>query len=321
LQWFANLYGSSIDNSTKSHEYHLRIKHLNDHFTLNLYENVCRSLFERHKLMFSFKITLNILAGMDKMDPVELRFFLAGPSGEVKIIPNPTDWLDDLTWAECYKQVNVMSQIIDAFKGFEEFFVSNNKLFQAIFDSKDPQNEPLPGDWNHKLNSFQKMIVLKAIRPDKITWAVQNFIIENLGQSFVEPPVFNLSKSFKDSSITTPLIFVLSTGSDPVSDFKRFAEKMNMTKKCESISLGRGMGPIAEKLIEDSLNRGGWVLLMNCHLATSWMPMLEAICEAIDDTKHRDFRLWLTSMPNKSFPVSVLQNSVKMTLEPPSGLR
>jgi dynein heavy chain, axonemal len=133
--------------------------------------------------------------------------------------------------------------------------------------------------------------------------------------------VFNLAKSYKDSSITTPLVFVLSVGSDPVADFKKFADKMNMTKKCESISLGRGMGPIAEKMIEDALNRGGWVLLMNCHLATSWMPSLEAIVEGIDDTKHRDFRMWLTSMPTKSFPVSVLQNSVKMTLEPPSGLK
>jgi hypothetical protein len=40
---------------------------------------------------------------MDKMDPTELRFFFAGPSGEVKIAPNPTEWLGDLEWAECYK--------------------------------------------------------------------------------------------------------------------------------------------------------------------------------------------------------------------------
>ena len=109
LQWFANLYAGSIDNSQKSPDAQMRIKLLNDHFTLNLYENICRSLFERHKLMFSFKITLNILAGYDRMDPTELRFLLAGPSGEVKILANPTDWLGDLEWAECYKQVWSMS--------------------------------------------------------------------------------------------------------------------------------------------------------------------------------------------------------------------
>lgn len=151
LQWFCNLYIYAIDNSPKSQEYTHRIKFLNDYFTLHLYENICRSLFEKHKLMFSLKITINILAGAGKMDQQELRFFLAGPSGEVKIAPNPTDWLGDLEWAECYKQIYVMSQL-DGFKGFEEFFIRNNKQFQEIFDSKEPHREPIPGEWNNKLN-------------------------------------------------------------------------------------------------------------------------------------------------------------------------
>jgi len=81
------------------------------------------------------------------------------------------------------------------------------------------------------------MIILKAIRPDKIIPACENWISKYRGPEFIKPPTFDLSKCFSDSSINAPLIFVLSSGSDPVADFNRFAEEMEM-KLISSISLG-----------------------------------------------------------------------------------
>jgi dynein heavy chain len=109
LQWFSNLFGSSVDNSGKSNEATIRIKNLNDHFTLSLYDNICRSLFEKHKLLFSLILCAKILFGDKDLDPDEWRYFLAGPSGACDIPKNPTDWLGDLEWAETYKQLYGMA--------------------------------------------------------------------------------------------------------------------------------------------------------------------------------------------------------------------
>lgn len=59
-------------------------------------------------------------------------------------------------------------------------------------------------------------------------------------------------------------------------------------------------------MIRAARQKGGWVLLQNCHLAASWMNDLERICEDIDEGSSKDYRLWLTSMPTNSFPISVL---------------
>ena len=109
---------------------------------------------------------------------------------------------------------------------------------------------------------------------------------------------------------------------DPGEVLLKFATSRNMKERMKLISLGQGQGPKANAEIEAATGNGAWVVLQNCHLATSYMPTLEAKVENFEGADiHEDFRLWLTAMPSESFPVMVLQNGIKMTVEPPKGLR
>mmetsp|Transcript_11723 Transcript_11723/g.17926 ORF Transcript_11723/g.17926 Transcript_11723/m.17926 type:complete len:170 (-) Transcript_11723:145-654(-) len=157
-----------------------------------------------------------------------------------------------------------------------------------------------------------------------IQYSLSDYIIGEMGKFYVESPSVSMSTMYEDISPIIPLIFVLSQGADPTSQLLKFAAEKDFTERIYSISLGQGQGPKAEAFITDACVKGHWVMLQNCHLARSWMPSLEKIVLEFNEKAgqiHEDFRLFLTSMPADYFPVSVLQNSVKLTTEPPRGLR
>jgi len=214
---------------------------------------------------------------------------------------------------------------LPTFKAFKLLPVIKGSLesWQKIYNSRSPQTEELMAPWNEKLSDFQRIILIRVIRPDKAVPLTRLFVEAKLGVKFTRPPPFDLAGSYADSHSCAPLIFVLSPGADPMAQLLKFATDAGFGgEKFEAISLGQGQGPLAEKLIAEGLSKGTWVCLQNCHLAVSWMGALERICEEFTPDKvHKDFRLWLTSYPSDKFPVSVLQNGVKMTNEPPTGLR
>ncbi|CAM9655666.1 unnamed protein product [Choristocarpus tenellus] len=145
-----------------------------------------------------------------------------------------------------------------------------------------------------------------------------------MGETFVKPPVFDLGACFDDSSSTTPLVFILSPGSDPMGAVLKSHKYLASLPHTQVtyISLGQGQGPVAERMIAKAEVEGSWVVLQNCHLCPSWMTSLEKLTESLYvDAVHDSFRLWCTTYPSDVFPVSVLQNGVKMTIEAPKGIR
>ncbi|XP_073413059.1 dynein axonemal heavy chain 3-like [Dendrobates tinctorius] len=321
LAWFINLYVNAIKKSETSPNLQERTQKLNDYFTHSIYEHVCRSLFEKHKLLFSVLLCVGLQRNKALISNDEWHFLLTG--GVALEIPHPNPapvWLKDKSWGELLRL-----STLPFFKGLDDHFCSNLTDWKNIYDSSHPNEMELPDPWEDLLTAFQKLLVIRCLRPDKVIPTIQQFIIEKMGPAYVDPPTFDLHRSYMDSTSSTPLIFVLSSGADPLELLMKFAEEQEMGGiHLQTISLGQGQGPIARKMIKKAAEEGTWVVLQNCHLALSWLTDLEHICEEVITEKEKtksSFRLWLTSYPSQNFPISVLQNGIKMTNESPKGLR
>ncbi len=166
-------------------------------------------------------------------------------------------------------------------------------------------------------------MTIKTLREEKTIFSVKEFVKAELGAKFTQSPSFDLNAAYEDSSSTSPIIFVLSPGADPLIYLSALAREKEMEGgRMKLLALGQGQGGIAKRYIEEGQRNGDWVVLQNCHLAITWMPTLERIQEQqVEADTHEEYRLWLTSMPSPNFPVPVLQNGIKMTNEPPRGLK
>ena len=327
LEYFTNLFHVCITNSVKSDHLDTRLQNIMDYASLNIFRNVSRGLFGEHKTIYSFMLAIAILRARGEVSGAQMATLLtgAGVYDEASLPPAPQH-IDVAQWAQV---VHASAKLHAAgFAGFAEEIAANAPAWLECLEVDAPHRATLPGAWNERLDSFSRLIVTRIFRMEKLVLGCVDYVADKLGYEYTENPPLNLHEIFPDSKNSTPLVFVLSTGADPMSTILRFAAEKSYESRTHSISLGQGQGPVADKLIQEACRTGDWVVLSNCHLAKSWMPKLEKVVEAFNSNSasnvaevHEDFRLWLTSMPVGYFPVPVLQNSIKMTFEPPKGIR
>ncbi|KAI8847268.1 dynein heavy chain and region D6 of dynein motor-domain-containing protein [Chytridium lagenaria] len=284
--------------------------------TINpMYEYSLNAFLE---LMFSFQMTIKLMEADGLIDASELNFFLKGDiSLDAVAIPKPFAWILDQGWKDLLR----LQTLTPVFKSVSVEVTENEDIWKTWAKHETPETETFPMNYSNQLTPFQQLCLLRCFRTDRVYNAVTNFVIKNMGEKYVMPPVINYQNIFDQSSPTGPVVFILSPGADPQSDLQKLAETLGFGgNRLKFLSLGQGQAPIALQLLETAVARGQWLMLQNCHLLVAWLRTLEKVLEKIDKP-HRDFRLWLTTEPTPQFPIGILQRSLKVVTEPPNGLK
>ncbi|XP_059731658.1 dynein axonemal heavy chain 14 isoform X2 [Bos taurus] len=263
-------------------------------------------------------------------------------------------WVSDSRWKQCFYISNelepfsllcksLLSNVSqwNAFKNSKAVYLLMSTAFSSENGSleeseKSPEiaqvfneNEEIYSSINfpwEKLTPFQRLILIKILRPECLKNSVERFITEKIGNEYIHSTGTSLKESYEESNARTPLILIHSHGIDLTNTLLKFAQElMGTTNHVTMISLGRGQAAKAEALIVKALTKTEqWVFLQNCHLAASFMPRLYTIVESFnspDVTIEPKFRLWLSSKSDSSFPIPILQKSLKIAVENPQGLK
>jgi dynein heavy chain len=321
LEYIKRLFNNAIANSEQQDSIEGRIKILTDDFTKVIYTNICRGLFEIHKVIFSFLIGTSIERKSGNISEEAWNILIRGAYLSNK--PKIEESLRDLLTTDQLELLKLLMDNVPAFFNFKSELQRELRSWLAYKQSESILEDRLPGDWEYKLNKFERLLLIKLLRPEKLMDASEMYIDKSLGSFYTESPSVSLDKVYDDSDCKTPIIFVLSQGADPVVSVQKLAKSKGLEDKLIIKSLGQGQGPKAKDAIERGKLAGNWVVLQNCHLAKSWMPQLEKIVESLRESSQvsSGFRLILTSMPADYFPVSVLQIGLKVTTELPRGVK
>jgi len=215
-----------------------RVDALTESITYEAYNYVRRGTFERHKLIIATMLTFRINMRRQLIDPKEVEALI---KKEVAMEPpNQSEslkFIPESAWA--------------AVKGLE-----NVKLFENIissmeaealqwrkwFSSERAEIEDLPRAFKD-LILFHRMLLLRAMRPDRLNGALNIYVEQSMGERYVQQDSFDVFQLYAETNTITPVFFVLFPGVDPTPDVEkigRAAGKISDDGTFINISMGQG---------------------------------------------------------------------------------
>ncbi|MGH0147735.1 UNVERIFIED_CONTAM: hypothetical protein FKN15_039853 [Acipenser sinensis] len=320
LKAFNVVFHKAVHQAEPSDDVRRRVNNLIHCITFSSFNYISRGLFERDKLTFTAQLAFQLLLMNKEIDASELDFLLRF---NIDHSYNSTvDFLSNSAWSA----IKTMS-FLDDFRGLDRDIEGSPKRWKKIVESECPEKEKFPQEWKSK-SSLQKLILMRALRPDRMTYALRNFVEEKLGTKYTEVRKTEFAKSFKESSPASPVFFILSPGVDPLKDVESLGKKLGFTidlGKLHNVSLGQGQEAVAELTMEKASKEGHWVILQNIHLVAKWLGSLETLLEKYSEGSHPNYRVFISAEPAPTpqehiIPQGILENAIKITNEPPTGM-
>jgi len=321
LKSFKIVFEQAVQKAVEDEQLKVRVQNITSSITFSAFLYTSRGLFEQHKIIFTAQVAFQVLLMQKAINAKELDFLLRFPTqGNVT---SPVDFLSNNSWGT----IKLLADM-DEFRGLDKDIEGSAKRWKKLVESEAPEKEKLPQEWKNK-NSIQKLCIMRALRPDRMTYAVRDFVDQNLGTEYVETRGIPFEKSFEETGPQTPTFFILSPGVDPLTDVEKLGKKLGFSmdnKNFHNVSLGQGQEIVAETALDVAAEKGHWVILQNIHLVAKWLMTLQNKIEKHSEGEaHKDFRIFMSAEPAGSpeyhiIPQGILENSIKITNEPPTGM-
>jgi len=280
LEAFEVVFLKALKKAQPAETVEERVENIMKSITDTIFAFVARGLFGRHCLIFSTMLCFAILKKKNELDPEQMAFLLEGPRRfGVERPESILEWCTEQNWGA----VQALAEVPGTTPPFEKLpeDITENNRWRMWAETEKPEDEKLPTDWKN-LTSFQRLLILRCLRPDRITSALEGFVAESIGRNFVSDQAVPLEVSYEDSTPTTPIFFILSPGVDPVQPVESLGRKLGFREddnKFFNVSLGQGQESVAEAAMNQCFQHGGWALLNNIHLVVRWLLRLEKIME------------------------------------------
>ena len=110
------------------------------------------------------------------------------------------------------------------FSDLPDSFAHNLDTWKAWYDLESPEASPVP-DYEGRMNVFQKLVLVRSLRPDRMLTTAKEYISQALGSKYLIFKALDIESTWTESSPVIPLIFLLSPGANPNQGIMSLAKR------------------------------------------------------------------------------------------------